>query len=251
MSNRKTIMLQKIKQLININNEISNIKVRLDYADKQISESIWANIYHDSIRGFSHLETLPLNIGRWAGNYSFFYILNRVLKDFQPKNILELGLGESSKFISTYIQNYLIDSQHVIAEHDINWINVFKRNFKLSDNSKIIELNLETKNIHGHEVISYNRFCLNFNEVYDFIIIDAPFGSSRFSRCDIVEYIAHKDFLNDFVIILDDTDRLGEKDTLKIIIELLKEKRDDIFQQTYSGSKSSTLISNIRFLTSL
>ena len=38
----------------------------------------WAHIYHDSIRGKKPIEELGLNIGRWAGNYSFFYVLNRI-----------------------------------------------------------------------------------------------------------------------------------------------------------------------------
>ena len=34
----------------------------------------WAHVFHDSIKGKPWLENLSLNIGRWAGSYSFFYI---------------------------------------------------------------------------------------------------------------------------------------------------------------------------------
>ena len=83
------------------------------------------------------LENLPLNIGRWAGNYSFFYALHRILKDGQPTSILELGLGESSKFISTYLDNHLLSSFHTIIEQDISWMNNFKNTFHLSPRSQI------------------------------------------------------------------------------------------------------------------
>ena len=47
----------------------------------QLKELEWANVYHDSIRGHTAIEQLPLNIGRWAGNYAFFYILNSIIID--------------------------------------------------------------------------------------------------------------------------------------------------------------------------
>lgn len=244
-------MLQKLRRLLNLHGDVQELSQKLDSIGKQVAETNWANIYHDSIRGYEELEKLPLNIGRWAGNYSFFYILNRVLKDFKPKNILDMGLGESSKFISTYLKNYLPDSKQSITEHDQKWIDIFNQNYKLPNNSTIVKLELETKLISGYNVNGYKDFCQNLNEIYDLIIIDAPFGSERFSRYDIVDYIKNQSFSNDFVIIFDDTDRQGEKDTLKVVIDLLKEKRQDIFTQTLSGNKSTTIISNLKFLTSL
>jgi hypothetical protein len=92
-------MISKIKALIkeNRNNHLMNSMLLKDLE--------WANIYRDSIRGKEWLEKLPLNVGRAAVNYNFFYVLNRILNDYKPNRILEFGLGESSKFISTYILN--------------------------------------------------------------------------------------------------------------------------------------------------
>ena len=56
----------------------------------QNEELLWAEIYHDSIRGKGELENLSLNIGRWAGNYSFFYVLHRILDTWKPGRILDL-----------------------------------------------------------------------------------------------------------------------------------------------------------------
>lgn len=244
-------MLQKLRKLLNLNKDINNINNRLISIENRVSETVWANIYHDSIRGYVELEKLPLNIGRWAGSYSFFYLLNRVLKDFKPKNILELGLGESTKFISTYIENYLPDTKHIISEHDEEWISNFNEKFQLSKNSSIVQIDLDKKIIEDFEVTSYKDFDATFQENYDLILIDAPFGSPRYSRYDIVEYIKNKDFSDNFIIILDDTNRTGEKDTLNVLINLLKMKRDDIFHETYQGAKASTIITNMKFFTSV
>jgi hypothetical protein len=81
-------MLKKIKNLIQ-----ENIKFH-KASQAGLNELYWANVYHDSIRGKKELENLGLNIGRWAGNYTFFYVLNRILNDYQPKKIIEFGLGK-------------------------------------------------------------------------------------------------------------------------------------------------------------
>jgi hypothetical protein len=78
-------MIKKIKQLIKENREFNRQRI------SHLKEIEWAHIYHDSIRGIEWIQGLSLNIGRWAGNYSFFYVLNRILMDYKPKNILELG----------------------------------------------------------------------------------------------------------------------------------------------------------------
>ena len=56
---------------------------------KQTLELVWAHRYHDSIRGSEFLEKLPLNIGRWAGNYTFFYVLSRTLMEYKPLKLIE------------------------------------------------------------------------------------------------------------------------------------------------------------------
>ena len=95
----------------------------------QTKEIEWAHNYHDSIRGISFIETLNLNIGRWAGNYAFFYVLNRILNDYKPKKIIEFGLGESSKFISKYIEFSLKDTKHTIIEQSEEWKDAFVTGF--------------------------------------------------------------------------------------------------------------------------
>ena len=96
-----------------------------------LKELHWAHIYHDSIRGKVWLENQPLNIGRWAGNYAFFYLLNRILSDVKPKSILEFGLGESTKFISCFLKNELTETKHIVVENDKKWIEFFNFNYKI------------------------------------------------------------------------------------------------------------------------
>lgn len=214
-------------------------------------ENEWANIYHDSIRGKEWLEKLPLNIGRMAGNYSFFYILNRVLSDYKPKKIIELGLGESSKFISTYLDNYLLESEHHIVEHDKEWVDLFHQKFILSDRSKIICCPLVEKDINGFNSIYYDNLDDLIDQKYNLYLIDGPFGSEKFSRYNIISMVKKINIDDDFIIIMDDTHRNGELDTLNDIFSVLKNNNINFFSSNYSGSKMVTIITSFknRFLT--
>lgn len=213
----------------------------------QTKEIEWAHIYGDSIRGKIYLQNLPINVGRWAGNYSFFYILNRILNDYKPKNILDLGLGESSKFISTYLDNYLIESKHTIVEQDQNWITGFNDKFTLSSRSKIIYCELKEKHIKGHIVNYYDGFADQIKDNFDLYIVDGPFGSDRYSRYDIVDLVENFSFDKEFIIIMDDSERQGEQDTIKDILNILRTKGVIFYVGVYTGNKQNTIIASEKY----
>lgn len=221
---------------------------------KKADEIIWANIYHDSIRGRNYLENLNLNIGRWAGNYTFFYILNRVLHDFQPKSILEIGLGESSKFIMACSKNILKNTQHIIVEHDPNWISLYRKNNEIPNNSVFFQLDLIKKKFKGYTTFSYRNFYEKLKDFdFDLIIIDGPFGSKKYSRNDILLLVKHLDPKQEFIIIFDDTERTGEKDTVKLLIKEINKKGIPINVEHYNGVKTVSVIATntYKYATSL
>lgn len=229
-------MISKIKKIFRENRE------KQDEIILQSKELEWAHIYHDSIRGKKWLEELQLNVGRWAGNYSFFYVLNRILSEYKPKLILDLGLGESSKFVSSFLDNYLLDSRHTIVEQDEEWIISFQEKVLLSKRSTIVHCPLRETEIKGFISNSYDGFREKITEKFDLYIVDGPFGSNKYSRYDIVSIIEKFDFEDEFIILFDDTNRQGERDTLKDIIHILKNKKINIFTGYYEGNKANTVI---------
>nr|WP_299202770.1 hypothetical protein [uncultured Brumimicrobium sp.] len=240
-------MIKKIKSLIN------EFRDKHDKTQNQLAEIEWANIYHDSINNKPEIKSLSLNVGRWAGNYSFFYLLSRILDDFEPKKILEFGLGESSKFIGAHISAGYINSRHKIIEHDDEWQSHFLSRCQLPDSSEIIKLNLTEALIENHKVISYENVEKVYDEDVELFIVDGPFGSPRFSRFDIIALV--KLFIKDkkFIIIIDDYQRVGEKDTCRKLLTVLKEKNIDAQHTVFSGNKKQMLISSnhYRFLHSI
>jgi len=236
------------------------IKKRQSKTEKLLKESIllsqeleWANVFHDSIKGKPWLANLSINIGRWAGNYSFFYLLHRILQDYKPSSILEFGLGESSKFISTYLSNALPNTKHVVIEHDTIWEAKFNENFSLATNSSIINCALLQTQVNGFTTNSYEKLQNKITTPFDFYIVDGPFGSDRFSRYDMY-YIAEKFTTKDeFIILFDDTHRKGEEDSVNAIATMLALKGIEVFVQSYEGVKKNTIIATkkYKFATSL
>jgi 16S rRNA G966 N2-methylase RsmD len=241
-------MIKKIKALRNQIKAI--IQENSDNQKKlllQSQELEWAHVYHDSIRGKQWLENLPLNIGRWAGNYAFFYVLNRILNDFKPKAILELGLGESTKFVSKYLDNYLLDSKHLVIEQDENWKNIFKENFTLSNRSEIVVCTLEKAIVKGFETNAYHNFEHAVKGEFDLYLIDGPFGSSHYSRYDIMKLANNFEAENQFIIVMDDYNRHGEKETIADLLSLLKSKNINVFHNSYTGNKSVMVIATEKY----
>ncbi|MBF4465659.1 hypothetical protein [Flavobacterium sp. LC2016-12] len=240
-------MISKIKKIISENANRQHEQIRLS------KELEWAHVYHDSIRGKKWLEELPLNVGRWAGNYSFFYVLNRILSDYKPKTILDLGLGESSKFISSFLDNYLLDSTHTIVEQDKNWIKEFQNRFSLVNRSNVIFCPIKEIEIKGQKSNSYDGFSEKVKGQFDLYIVDGPFGSPKYSRYDIIAKIEEFDSDQEFIILFDDTNRRGEKDTVEDILTVLRDKKIEIFTKNYIGHKTNTVIATkkYQFATSL
>ena len=234
-------MLKRIKSIIRENRQMHKEHLL------QLKELEWAHVYHDSIRGKEWLENLSLNIGRWAGNYSFFYVLNRILSDFKPEHILEFGLGESSKFVSAFLDNELLNSNHLIIEQDIKWHGSFKDKFQLSPRSKVAICPLYKKNILNYEVNSYEGLKEVVKKKYDLYIVDGPFGSMHYSRYDIVELATAFTKNDEFIIVIDDYQRIGEKETVQELLRLFKEKDIIIYFGEYSGNKSVCVLGTEKY----
>ena len=240
-------MINKIKRIVKENREKQSEIIGLS------KELLWANVYHDSIRGKDYLEKLPLNIGRWAGNYAFFYLLNRIMHDARPERILEFGLGESSKFISVCLENNLKKGSHHIIEQSDEWLSDFSSKFKLGTYSTVTICPLVQKNIFGFEVNCYNLLENQIQEKYDLYLIDGPFGSPRFSRFDAIMLAEKLTVSDEFIMIVDDSNRQGEKDTINELCKLFKNKNIKIYQQIFKGEKQTWIVTTqkYRFLTSI
>lgn len=239
-------LISKIKHFAYVLNQIIEI-------EKIAKENYWANIFNSSTRG-SWLNQTPLNVGRWAVNYSMLYILFRVLNEAKPIRIMELGLGETTKVLDAYKSSLNPIAECITIEHDPEWVKL--RGGYISNNITLVELELENKVINDSLTLSYKNLCTNVNVVnkkFDLILIDGPFGSDKYSRYNIIELVENNFLCEEFIIIFDDYQREGEKQTIEAVIKTLTNMKITHYVSTYSGDKTQCLITSkkYKYLTSL
>lgn len=221
----------------------------------RVSELIWAEVFHDTIQNSVWLTDPSFSPGRWAAGYPLMYVLYRILNEIKPTSILELGLGQSSKMIAQYAAaNSEID--YSIVEHDSDWVLFFSANQTLPFASHLIMLQLTMQPYQEAEhVRSYQDFGKQFSgRRFDLVLIDAPQGGDmkEYSRIDMLELIPQS-LAERFIIILDDTNRSGERNTARAISKKLEDARIEHCSSVYAGEKQFTVwcSKDVRFLCSM
>lgn len=214
---------------------------------RKVQELEWAVIFQDSIKN-SWLDPVGLSLGRWAIGYPFAYILFRTLEAQKPLNILELGLGESTKIILSYKKQSPNPVKHSVVEACKEWLDFFQRsNAELVGDTELVHLEYQFSNFRNFNGVRvFTDFEEKFkNNKYDLICIDAPLGGDmkEICRVDILSIIPNS--LNStFVILLDDFNRQTEKNLAKLIFEELDKNQIAYVSGTYDGEKSSLLIAS-------
>lgn len=230
--------------------------------ERKLQELIWSEVYHDTIRGSKWLSPdLSFSPGRDAIGYQCMYVLYRILNEMNPKSILELGMGQSTKLISSYVASTNGECKHYVVEHDESWIKFFSNHFPLPESTEIVRCDIEDVSLNIEEenrvtnVTKYVAFDEKMqNKSFDVIMIDGPYGyrSPDYSRVDILSILP--DCLNDdFVIFMDDFHRKGEQGTCRLIELTLQNAGIPYFWRIYSGEKDAIIIvsQSLRFLCSM
>lgn len=203
------------------------------------SEPYWANVYHDTIIGSDWLHNKSISPGRWAVSYIVLYVLYRILDEIKPQSILECGLGQSSKLTIQYADSH--KAKLTICENDSKWLSFFQKQFPTADKYTKI---LDTEMMHvvpEYESRTYAGFKSAIkNKKFDLVLIDGPRGSEHYSRPEILDIVENLD--KSFVILLDDMNRIGEKESWNLLKQKLNDKGIDFIDRVYSSDKSLGLL---------
>lgn len=222
---------------------------------RHASEAVWAQIFNNTISESLWLKDKTFSPGRWAVGYPYLYVMYRVLNETRPKRILELGLGQSTRMIAQYAAAFQ-DVEHIVVEHDPEWVEFFCNDFPLPKNTKVVMLEREMAPYKDAEAVRvFKGFKETFQgQKFDFISVDAPLGSDmkQYSRIDIL-CLMPDCLKNSFVIMIDDTERKGETRTISEMENCLNSNNIAYKRGQYSGKKDCTLISSLdlSFLASL
>jgi len=210
-------------------------------------------MFRGAIQDCEWLKYKSFSAGGWAMDNAALYTLFRILNDIKPRNILEFGLGQSSKLIHQYV-SYFNDYNAITVEHDEEWIKFFTNGLPGEIRLNISKHELISINYNGFETQSYkNLKSITSNRQYDLIIVDGPFGSEHYSRSQIIDLVPNG-LTNTFCIFMDDSDRKGENETVQEICKILNENKIKYCIRKYDGEKNHHTIicsENLKFLTSL
>ncbi len=234
--------------------EASNLLLieSMNKANSYLAEAQWRDRFVDTVFGYRWYNVKSISLGGWAVGYQYAYVLSRILNIMKPVSILECGLGQSTKIINSYVEFFDMTFADIV-EHDREWKDFFAKETVLNDRVNIHIRELAKEEIDGKSCYVYNDFSSVISgKKYNLISIDGPWGGDDISRIDIIKYIP--DMLeNSFAIIVDDYDRVGEKNTVKRIMEKLSQKGIKAELGVYSGEKQVAIIvpNELRFFVSM
>lgn len=238
-------ILTAINSSKDISREIRNIS----------KEILWAETFNNTVSASDWLKDKSFSPGRWAVGYQYLYTVYRILNTVKPQKILELGLGQSTKLFSQYAKANK-EVKHIVVEHDQEWIDFYKKENELAENTEILKLEREYRKYKNDDkVLAFKDFKENLQgQKFDFISIDAPLGANAkiYARVDVLE-ILPECLEEDFVMVIDDYNRKGEKNTVNEIERILKEHNISYCKGIYYGEKECMVISSkkLKFVCSM
>lgn len=250
LKNMITKLIWRISGTSHLEKMQCQLKLEVDNISRTQCELYQATRFHDSIVDSPWLKYKSFSLGGWAADYGLMYTLFRTLNAMKPMNILEFGLGQTSKMIHQYAKYY--NANAITCEHDEKWVEFF--NNKDGDYPVNVQLmNLQTVEYKGKSTLTYENCSKIFsNQQFNLILVDGPFGSEHFSRPQIVE-LAKNNLAQQFCIIIDDYERIGEQETMAEVQKVLKTNNTPFCCRVYSAEKQHMLICspNLEFLTTM
>ena len=243
------------QQIYQINSNLAEIRKLQNNVYGVVQENNWAVIFNNTIAHSDWLADKSFSLGRWAIGYQCAYVIYRVLCQVQPKKILELGLGQSTKLISQY-SNYYKDVHHTVVESDPQWIQFFNDNYSYNKNMEILQCPYTFEDFQGHiKIRVFEGFDQKINgREFDFIVIDAPLGGDmdEMSRIDILKNIPQC-LAESFVIVFDDINRAADHKTFCAIQKCLDDSGIAHAVGSYHGQKITGVIvsDDLKFIRSM
>lgn len=165
------------------------------------------------------------------------YFLFRLLTENRIESIVEFGSGQSTILIDRLRAD---SSSHVCYEEDAAWhasvsAKIPRCDYRLSP--------LEQTEVDGVICMAYSGMT---PVAFDFMLVDGPRGVDEYSRFGCVETI-RANTTKDFVIVFDDCDRPGERQTIQFVEQMLSSKGVVFRKRELHGRTSQAILATAGF----
>jgi predicted O-methyltransferase YrrM len=186
----------------------SNNSMR-DFITSETNEILFAQVF---LRRHPEIDWYPFGS---AANFSLLYLLDRILHEQDISSVLELGAGQTSLLLNKYQKLKNIDV--TTLEHDSWWCDRIQQQV----NYPLTLAYLTNIKYKGLEIATYD-WSAPTDKSFDLILIDGPPGAGypHFARIGALKFL--QNLKEQFIIIMDDAEREGERSTIEELRESLK-----------------------------
>lgn len=199
-------------------------------------------IYQGICNQLATFHELPFVIypSKGGANYSLLYLVARIVADLPISNVLELGVGATTKIIHHFstARNF----RHVAVDDSPDWANRMSQMLEMP----VTLLPRMECEFRGVTCQKYDISSLHPNDRFDFIVVDGPAGSKRYSRMAAIELVRDR-LMDDFILLFDDSNRPGETETISECRSILAERKIETFEHHVSAISTQTLIVTNKF----
>lgn len=212
----------------------SKLKLKIaNFTGLQLQREIYYQNILNHIVNFHNFKYIPLPVAA-AANYSLLYAIYRIVRDGKPTRIAELGAGQSSIFLDSMrdVQPFSV----LTIEHDAAWAS----SVSASVRHEVRLIDLEEISFRGHIAKGFPVTALDSFDA-DVLIVDGPIGAphrSRWGAGPMIERMAGREF----IIVFDDAERPGEKETIAEVMNMLREANVEFFVKCIFGMSFQFII---------
>ncbi|MFA5306192.1 MAG: hypothetical protein WC365_01970 [Candidatus Babeliales bacterium] len=222
--------------------EFETLKSKEIILEKLMRESVIANTFLSATYNSDWLRAKNFCPYGAAANFSFLYVLFRILDAINPASILEMGMGQTSLMTSQYVAYKNKDAHLIIVEHDSGWISRLQSKVVIDKNIKILQMPLKEVTYNGYATKNYDNFFQQLHEFkFDFIVVDGGDTSERYSRTSVLDLIPNN-LHQSFVIVFDDFSRPGEQDTVREVLNKLESAHIKYSTAIFQGTKTQRIV---------
>jgi predicted O-methyltransferase YrrM len=178
-----------------------------------------------------------------AANYGLLYLIQRIARELKPATIVELGAGQSTRLIDRINRRAETPATITTVEHDPHWAGLIGAQVQ----HKLTVVPLVKSRIAGHEIDGYDLSSVTATAI-NLLIIDGPIAKghgTRFNRWGALPLIER--LADDFVVIVDDAERPGDRDHGRAIIRRLRSAGRELHVGGVTSNKRQIVIAGGAF----
>lgn len=177
---------------------------------------------------------------RSAANHSLLWLLGRILEENELSSIIELGAGQTTLLLDGLCRE---SSTAVLTlEADPFWAK--EMGAKVEHEVRLAPLVPSRR--EGRELRGYDLSSLSAEQRFDLVLVDGPRGTRGLSRAGCLDLL-DRHLADDFVVLFDDAQRVGERRTIDVCRRLLRARAPELHEVEVTALKRQVVFASERY----